>query len=122
MYSLKGMRFQKVDKFGNWVFIASCLKEEERANYDALVGYHAKLVDFEYGTFLPIYTSSEFKYSTIRFKPDYRYSPRPRCTYDITFKITKIERDASNYVNCYVTTLKLKDESKVIDLGEEIVL
>lgn len=122
MPSLKSLRFQKFDKFQNPVFIASGTKDNEKMNYDTLKEYHEKLEDKDYGTFLPIYNSDEHNYTTIRFKKNDKYNPKPRAKYDVDFKIKTITKNQKIYVNCYIERMKFVEKAEKIDEGEELEL
>lgn len=116
--TLKSLRFQKFDKFGHPVFIAS----ENEENYTTLKDYAEKLQDKDYGTFLPIFHSQEHQYATKRFKKNDKYNPKPRAKYDVDFKIKIITKDSKIYVNCFIERMKFVEKAPVEDQGEELEL
>ena len=63
---LQNLRFQKYDKYAHPIFIASN-NDEELENYTTLKHLAERIEEKQYDTFLPIYNSEEFNYSSIRF-------------------------------------------------------
>ena len=107
-------RFSKYDQFKNAIFIVS--DKEEKKSYERLTRYHRKLVDKDYGTFLPVFADEDNKFATIRFKR-LNMNPTPRDTYQILFTIRKIEKDGKIYVNCFVDSIKRIKKSDPLDDG-----
>lgn len=118
MPSLKNIKFSKLDKFQNSVFIAS--KKVDEKNYKKLLEYYNKLLEMDINTFSPIYHNSEYKYNTIRFFKD-KYEFKERGIYDIEFTINKKEKEGKTYINFYLKSVKLV-KTLEIDKGEEIEL
>ena len=117
------LRFQKYDKFQNPVFIASKGQIEEKEAYDKLKDYYDKLEEKDFGTFLPIYHSSEHNYSTIRFKKNEKYNKMTvRNIYAVDFTTKQLVKDSKIYVNCFISSLKLVCKASALDDGEELDL
>lgn len=126
---LKNIRFQKYDDYSNPVFMATS-KEDESANYETLKIYSEKLINREYGTFMPIYHNEEYEFSTIRFMKNSNFRPKNNCVYDLDFtiKMKSVDKEDGDeglktrtYINCYINSLKFVskmeyDEGEVIEL------
>jgi len=96
--------------------IASGSMDSEQENYENLKELAQKLDDKDFGTYLPIFNSTQYNYSTIRFKKDNKTTKLiPRAKYDITYKIKTIMRDSKIYVNCFVTKIRMVEKPPVID-------
>ena len=122
MYSLKSIRFQKTDKFNNIVMIASKSKPNELENYETLKKYAEKLENKDYGTYLPIYNSPQYNYSTIKFFKNEKYKFVPNVLYDIDYKITTITKNSKIYVNCHIQKCKMVGKAPADAIGEELDL
>ena len=117
------LRFQKFDKFGNPVFCASgdnINNPEEAKSFQTLSEWYDKLQAKNYNTFLPIYSMDKF--SSIRLKPNNKFSMSERNLYTVDFNVRVVERDGKTYVNCYIEGLKLFRRCKPIDKGEVVDL
>ena len=117
---LKKIKFSKLDKFDNPVFIAS-LKADE-TNYNKLYKYYSKLVAMKTDTYMPVYHNTKYKYSTIRFFKDHKFKFEEKAKYDIKFSTNKKDKEGKTYINCYIESVKLVEEAPVYDKGEEIKL
>ena len=116
---INSIRFHKYDQYGNSIMIASGSMDSEQENYENLKELAQKLDDKDFGTYLPIFNSTQYNYSTIRFKKDNKTTKLiPRAKYDITYKIKTIMRDSKIYVNCFVTKIRMVEKPPVIDEGE----
>ena len=122
MPSLKSIRFQKYDAYNNAIFIASSKKPDEVDNYNELKSLADKLEEKQYNTFMPIYHSTEYNYSTIRFKKNEKMRLSQNATYNVEYKIKKITKDNKIYINCYIDKIKLVGKAVVQEEGEEIDL
>ena len=125
---LKNIKFSKLDKFENPVFIATKKSDEE--NYKILLEYYNKILEMDIDTFSPIYHSSEFKYNSIRFFKDTAYEFKDRGLYNIKFTMNKKVKEGKDegrnvvektYINCYIKSAKFIKTLEV-DRGEEIEL
>lgn len=116
---LKNIKFSKLDKFENPVFIATKKSDEE--NYKILLEYYNKILEMDIDTFSPIYHSSEFKYNSIRFFKDTAYEFKDRGLYNIKFTMNKKVKEGKTYINCYIKSAKFIKTLEV-DRGEEIEL
>ena len=115
------LRFHKYDKFKNPVFIASDRVASEKASFQTLRKYYEAIRDREYDTFNPVYHDDKNEFTTIRFK--YRGDPlEVSSTYKVDFKITKKEKLARIYVDCYINKIRFGSKPAPIDEGEEIDL
>ena len=112
---LKSIRFQKLDKYDNPVFIVNQMEKE---NYKDLVEKAQQLQDKNFDTFLPIYHSEQYAYATIRFVKCH-VIPDPDCVYDIDYVITTKKKDDRTYVNCHMNDLTFV---KKIERDEELDL
>jgi hypothetical protein len=115
---IQNLRFQKLDAYKNSVFIAG--KDEE--NFKTLSELAQKLHEKKYDTFLPIYSSVEFNYSTIRFTKNTKYTLIPNAKYEIEFTIRAAVKHERTYVNCVIKTLRMTEKPPEIDYGEELEL
>jgi hypothetical protein len=125
MPSLQKIRFQKYDKYSNPVFIASSKKPDESKNYETLKDYAEKLEDKQYDTYLPIYNSQEYNYSSIRFcKSDKYKTLSPNAKYNIDYKIMIVTRDEKIYVNCYIQRIRMVEKAPKVsaEVGSELIL
>ena len=119
---IQKIRFQKYDDYNNAIFIASSKKHEEVDNYNELKSLADKLEEKQYDTFMPIYHSTEYNYSTIRFKKNEKMRLSKNATYNIDYKIKKITKDKKIYINCYIDKVKLVGKAQIEEHGEEIDL
>ena len=118
------LRFQKLDPYGNQVFIVSSDNEDEVESYNVLLKYYLKLQSLGFGTFLPIYVNEYYQFATIRFKKNYT-APRvvkPNNVYEVSFMVKKIERGEpkKSFINCFITKMKLLAKAPQVDLGEDV--
>jgi hypothetical protein len=125
MPSLQKIRFQKYDKFSNPVFIVSSQKPDELENYKILKEYANKLEDKQYDTYLPIYNSTEYNYSSIRFGKSDKYKTlSPNAKYNIDYKIMTATRNDKIYVNCYIQKIRMVEKAPKVfeEVGNELIL
>jgi len=116
-------RFSKFDQYSNPVFITTPGHPEETDSYNILKKYHQKLVDKEYDTFLPIYHSEEYEYSTIRLKKSLKYTKmKPGNVYEIRFNIKTVAKNSKIYVNCFLEKCRLIKKAPVVNEGEDLDL
>ena len=118
------LRFQKIDKFSNVIFIASGDKPEEKESFNLLTKFSKQLKSLNYDTFLPIYSSdNEFNYATVRTKKNLKYPNLvENSVYKITFDCKKRTKDDKNYINCYLRKLKLVKLAEPQDEGSDVEL
>ena len=114
------LRFQKVDQYKNSIFIVSSNKPEEIDAFDRLTKFHEALKNKNITTFLPIYATQD--YSTIRFKPNNKFTFAEGSTYEIEFNIRKKEYEGKEYISCFVNKSKLVKKAQPIDYGELLTL
>ena len=112
------IRFQKNDKFGNPVFIAS-INEKERKTYDSLKNLYIKLTAKFPDSFCPIYNSEEYKYSTIRIKkqsvPDITFARND--LYKLKAEIRTHVFEGKRIISCHATELEF-DSKGIVIVGE----
>ena len=116
--TLKSIRFQKKDKYENSIFICSELNPEEEENCETLKTMALKLNE-SYDTFLPIYYSENYNYSSIRFSKNSKFVPQENCTYDIEYVIKLKNKNDKQYVNCFIQKMKFISKREIDD-GVEI--
>lgn len=118
------LRFQKYDKYENPIFIASSQKATESENFNTLKEYAEKLEEKDYGTYLPIYHSELYNYTTIRFKKNTKYQKDliPNAKYNVNYRIKTVVKDSKIYVNCILEKLKMVENAPVVDEGEDLDL
>ena len=139
MPSLKNIRFQKVDKYDNLIFIAN---QTEKENYEDLKDKALKLKN-RFETFSPIFHSEKHNYSTIRFVKNTKVRVSPLggkasdgvpldpsgrwvtveqdCVYDIDYVIKLKNKNDKTYANCFINTIKFikkneRDDGEVLEL------
>ena len=110
------LRYQKSDQYGNHIFIASSKYPEEIEAFNRLVGIEAKLKGFKTVQFLPVFSSEDLGYATIRFKfyPCIKLVARNK--YTIAFNISQTT-GVKHYINCNVQTIKLHSKAIQQDIG-----
>ena len=113
------LRYQKKDKWGSEIFIASPKHQEEEKAFETLRTLASKVEDMNLGTFSPVFHNDVLDYCTIRFKFYKGMKLVERNLYTINFVIKKSTRDKT-YVNCFVNTIKLHTKAKPQDQGEII--
>jgi hypothetical protein len=117
---LQNLRFQKFDKFEHPIFIASNTPEELE-NHTTLKDLAERLIEKQYDTFLPIYNSEEFNYSSIRFMKNSKHSNLvPNARYDIEYSVRTVTKTDRIFVNCHASFIKMKKNAPVEDIGEEL--
>ena len=112
------LRYQKEDKYGNHIFIASGKNDDEQDSYRQLEKLAGKIEDFNYGTFSPIYHNDEI--CTIRFKFLKSKILSERNLYKVDYVIKKSTHNDQHYVNCFVNTIKLAKKATPREDGETI--
>ena len=114
------LRFSKMDKFNQPVFLASSSNTqnpEEMDSHRTLYKWYTALDSKNFGTFLPIYVKEEF--ASIRFKHNQRFTHmKERDLYDVSFTMRTVVRDGKTYVNIYIDNLKLYKKAKPLDYGK----
>jgi H2-forming N5,N10-methylenetetrahydromethanopterin dehydrogenase-like enzyme len=113
------LRYQKKDKWGSEIFIASPKHPEEEKAFETLRTLASKVEDMNLGTFSPVFHNDVLDYCTIRFKFYKGMKLDERNLYTVNFVIKKSTRDKT-YVNCFVNTIKLHTKAKPQDQGEII--
>jgi len=112
------LRFQKLDKYKNSIFIANPKKEAEAFN--KLSSYYTKLKD-TIESYIPIYATTE--YATIRFKPNNKFTFEENNIYTITFTVNKKANDeGKEFISCFLSNSKLLEKAVKIDRGEILQL
>lgn len=121
---LKSIRFQKNDKFDNPIFIASSKHAGDSENFQILKDYAEKLEDKDYGTYLPIYHSELYNYTTIRFKKNARTQKDliPNAKYNVDYRIKTVTKDSKIYVNCILEKIKMVENAPIVADGEDLDL
>ena len=119
MPSFKNIRFQKLDKFNNAVFIVNSKKEPKA--FVKLCKMHTQLEEKNYETFLPIYSDLEKSYATIRFKKNITFEKlNKNDVCDVKYEIKQRKHENKTYVTCYIRQLKLVKKAEPEDLGENV--
>lgn len=118
------LRFQKYDKYENPIFIASSKMDIESENFQILKEYAEKLEEKDYDTYLPIYHSELYNYTTIRFKKNTKYQKDliPNAKYNLNYRIKTVAKNSKIYVNCILEKLKMVENAPVVDDGEDLDL
>jgi hypothetical protein len=120
MPSLTSLKFKSNDKFANLIFIAS--EQSNAEMYNKLVDYNAKLVEKQYGTFLPMYHNPEYSYATIRFFKSLKFKPVEGYTYDIEFNFKIKNKDGKQFINCHLVRMSFVSKPEKVDEGEVLDL
>ncbi len=108
MPSIQSLRFQKYDAYQNPVFIASSERLEEIENFNSVKDTYMKLINKDFGTFLPIFHSDTYNYTTIRAKKNMNHpNLLVNATYDIQYVMRTVEKDGRTYVNVHISKFKL---------------
>ena len=102
--------------------IASSSKPNELQNYETLKDYAEKLENKDYGTYLPIFHSEQYNYSTIRFCKNEKFKLEKNALYNVEYKITTITKNTKIYVNCHIQKCKMVGKAPVEEIGEELEL
>jgi hypothetical protein len=116
MTVLKNIKFQKLGKFGEYVFIAS--SKQDQGNFDTLKELASKIELKEYGTFSPLYCNQQYDYCTIRFQKNNKHTFDESSKYDIEFVMKTKNKDGKEYVNCYIQKSKFISKPEPYDEGE----
>ena len=117
------LRYQKQDKFGSEIFIASNKYDEEKAAFNTLKKLEKKIKEMNVDTFLPVYVNEDLNYATIRFKFYKGMKLYERNLYSVTFVVKKSQRNGEQYINCFINNIKLhkkapvRDDGEIVDLG-----
>ena len=112
------LRFQKLDKYKNSIFIANPKKEAE--SFNKLSSYYTKLKN-TVESYIPIYATTE--YATIRFKSNSKFTFEENNIYTITFTINKRANDeGKEFISCFLSKSKLLEKAVVLDRGEILQL
>ena len=124
MPKINGIRFQKQDDYGNYVFIAN--SDKEKPIYDKLVKYSDQLSK-KYGElFSPIYYSDKFNYATIRVVKNNGINTlrlKPNDKVNFSFQISKKQKENGKlFLNCHLNNIKLLYRAPEPDYGEECEL
>ena len=83
------LRYQKADKWGSEVFIASPKYPEEEKAFETLRTLASKVEDMNLGTFSPVFHNDVLDYCTIRFKFYKGMKLEERNLYTVNFVIKK---------------------------------
>ena len=122
MPSIKNIRFQKLDDYQNFIFIANSKKEPKL--YKKLSKFYKQLAKKYAESFLPVYENKTHNYATIRLKKDYKISKLKLLSGDVVnieFVVRKrVNEDGKVSVKCYVDTIKLVSRAPPVDLGDEL--
>ena len=122
MSTTLNLRFQKIDVYGNSIFIAASSNPEEVEQYEALDKCAKQLMRLDTKTFLPIFSNDEFQYATIRCKKNSSFPNLvENSIYKISFDTKRKSKDDKVFINCYLRKLKLVKKAEVVDLGDDIV-
>lgn len=119
--TLKSIRFQKYDRYGNPIFIAN--QKDEPKLFNKLNKYYLRLSEIYPESFSPIYTSEEHNFSSIRFKRNYKHpnNLEPNDKFDIKFQVKKkVVEGAKIIINCNTSSIKLISKAIPIDQGEAL--
>ena len=123
MSSIQNLRFQKYDLYQNPIFIASGDREAESLNFNELKTIYDKLVQKDFGTFLPIFHSDIYNYVTIRGNKNLNHPKLlVNATYDIKYMLRTVEKDGKTYVNVHISKFKLVKKAPRMDMGVELEL
>ena len=116
------LRFQKIDVYGNSIFIATANNPDEVDQYKTLDKCAKQLMSLDTKTFLPIFSNDEFQYATIRCKKNSSFPNLVENSYyKISFDTKKKSKDNKVFINCYLRKLKLVKKAAVVDDGEDIL-
>ena len=94
-YLCKNLKFHKIDRFNNPIFIATLKKDPE--NYTILKTIYDKVSALSIETFLPIYSHDEYKYVTVTFKTKSKFDTDH--LYNIKFNIRSVDWVDKRYIN-----------------------
>ena len=111
------LRYQKKDRYGSEIFIASPKYDDEKAGFEKLKTLAGKVEDLNFGTFSPVYFNDNLDYCTIRCKFYKGMKLIERNIYEVKFILKQSERDENKYVNCHIDTIKLHKKAKPVDNG-----
>jgi len=124
MPKINGIRFHKLDPYGNFVFIAN--SEKETATYAKLVGFSDQLSEKYNKVFSPIYYNSKFNYATIRVVKDRGIQAlrlKANDKVNLRFQISRKKKDNGKiYLNCHLINIKLLYRAPPVDYGEDCEL
>jgi len=97
-------RFQKVDPYGNLIFIASgkSSDSDELRAFKRLKKLHAALKKEYKDSYLPVYYNNETATATLKFKDWSNLKPKPHDVYKIKFNILVNKRDGNQYLRVAV--------------------
>ena len=117
------LRYQKQGLYNDDIFIVSRKINEEKEAFEKLKKLEKKLEEMDLGTFLPVYHNGDLGYCTIRFKFYRGQKLVERNVYSVKFDVKKSTRGDQQYINCFISGIKLhkkatpQDEGEVLDLG-----
>jgi hypothetical protein len=124
MTILKKIRFQKYSVFNDLIFICNSKEPEEKENYDELVKQekHLRTVVSRDGTFIPIYSSSEYNYATIRCRGNSLGGVKIEkdAFYDINYNVRLRRTEDKEYINIYINKIDRVGDAKKVDRGDVI--
>ena len=106
------LRFQKYDKYDLPVFICCPKNIDEKDSHNKLKIYHAKLQALNLNTFLPIYASNKYAFTTVRFKKSPMLKDLSEGnTYEVDFSVKTMARDGKTFVNVFCNAINMVKES-----------
>ena len=123
MPSIRNVRYQKQDEYGNQIFICNITKEAK--SYKKLKNFSKQLKEKHPSTFLPIFNNTAHKYSTIRLKKDFKINNlklKQNDVCDIKFSICSRSYENKTYLAAHCVLIKLVKRAPPIDLGVELEL
>ena len=110
------VRFQKLDKFENPVFI--CNKTKELESYTKLTKFYRQLSK-RFDSFLPIYSDSEKEYATIRIRKNSDFNGLcENDVHEITFDIKKKD----NKLTVYGRSMELVSKAVPFDEVDDFMM
>ena len=115
------LRFQKRDQYGHPIFIASSKDPEEKDQHATLSKFHRQLDSLDTGLFLPIFSSTEHEYATLKCKKNNNFCNLIAGNiYKVTFDTKKKKVDGeTTAINCHIRKLKFFKKGKPVDPSEE---
>ena len=116
--SFENLKFQKLDQFNNFVFIAS--EQSDPENYEKIKRIYEKLSS-NYETYLPVYHNEQYNYCTIRFqKFSIKQKLEQNSTYNLQYTVHAVTKGDMKYVNIYMKNVVLNTKAVEFDRGEEL--
>lgn len=110
-------RFQKIDPYGNKVFISS--KQKEPESFEKLKTLYEKVKSMT-DTFTPIYYNDTYEFCIVRFRNVKYTKLHEQATYKTTFTTRLVEKNEKKYINCFAQDIKFIKKPVVFALGVAI--